>query len=117
MITDLVGKFPDLSKGGYRRTSPPTIDYNCVAWVFDDTQKWWEPDPFGICFWPPNVRRTYAVESYVRVCRQQGYVACPDGSVESGYEKLAIYTAAGGFPAYSKAATRWKLEQQVRCPG
>ena len=97
MLTDLAANFPNLVKHGYRRTSAPTSDYNCLAWALNDMKKWWEPDPFGFCFWPHSVRRTYSLESYVGVCREYGYTVCADGSLESGFEKVVIYTTAGEF--------------------
>ena len=40
--------FPDLTDNKHALTSPRTINYNCVAWAAQNTQRWWQP---GV-FWP-----------------------------------------------------------------
>lgn len=32
--------YPNLVSTNYHITSPDTIDYNCVAWAAEDTQRW-----------------------------------------------------------------------------
>jgi len=32
--------FPDLTPETYRITSPPTLDYNCIAWAAEDETDW-----------------------------------------------------------------------------
>ena len=43
--------FPRLTPGNHRITSPPSRDYNCIAWSAGDTGHWWEP---GV-YWPAPV--------------------------------------------------------------
>jgi hypothetical protein len=40
--------FPHLTEENHRVTSPPSADYNCVAWSAADTEHWWQP---GV-YWP-----------------------------------------------------------------
>ena len=40
--------FPDLTDNNHALTSLRTINYNCVAWAAQNTQRWWQP---GV-FWP-----------------------------------------------------------------
>lgn len=97
MYTDLTKRFPRLLDKGYRRTSPCTMDYNCLAWAMGFTSHWWEPDSFGLTYWPQGVSRNYSLKSYVAVCSKHGYRQCQDGSFEQGYEKVAIYTENNEF--------------------
>ncbi|NEO46086.1 MAG: hypothetical protein F6K55_18900 [Moorea sp. SIO4A3] len=49
--------YPNLVSTNYHITSADTIDYNCVAWAAEDTQRWWWPDPMKESYWPVNVPR------------------------------------------------------------
>jgi hypothetical protein len=40
--------FPHLTAQNYRVTSPPSIEYNCVAWSAAETEHWWQPG----MYWP-----------------------------------------------------------------
>lgn len=96
MFVDWTKEFPNLSKG-YSRTSSPTIEYNCFAWALGDNTHWWEPDPLGFFYWPPNLPRIFSVQSYVRACELHGFRTCNDGAVEPGFQKIVIYTLSGHF--------------------
>jgi hypothetical protein len=38
---ELEAKWPNLSPTKYQVTSPKTQEYNCFAWVAEDTERWW----------------------------------------------------------------------------
>jgi hypothetical protein len=95
MLTDLTALFPKLQACGYRRTSPPTHDYNCIAWAAGDSAKWWEPDPYNLMYWPDGVPRQSTLSSYIAAYASIGYKVCPDGSAEADFEKIALYTVNG----------------------
>jgi hypothetical protein len=88
--------FPRLTAENHRVTSPATADYNCVAWSAGDTERWWEP---GV-YWPIDADM-YGPDALEQAFRALGYELCPDGSLEEGREKVALY-AAGQF--YTHAA-------------
>jgi len=89
--------FPNLNR--YQVTSPATRRYNCIAWVFGDTtRRWW---PYEGYYWPlPTPERTETVEDFVGAFATQGFELCADGSLEQGYEKIAIY-ARDGEPTHA----------------
>lgn len=90
--------FARLTASCYRSTGPSDIRYNCVAWAAGDTQHWWQP---GI-HWPvPASRDDFGVGALEKAFLALGYEACPDESLEQGFEKVAIY-AFGFF--YTHAA-------------
>jgi hypothetical protein len=97
MFTDLDAIFPNLAISGYRRRSDCTTRYNCLAWALGDDSKWWEPDPYDLLYWPPDIPRNYAVRNYIEVCKKHGYQRCRDGKPEAGYEKLVIFTERHEF--------------------
>ena len=43
--------FPHLTAQNHRATSPPSTDYNCVAWSAADTEHGWQP---GV-YWPVGI--------------------------------------------------------------
>jgi len=68
--------FPNLTDDNHEVTSPPTVQYNCIAWAACNTRRWWQP---GV-YWPIEASRD-----------DHGIEECNDGSLEGGFEKLAIY--------------------------
>jgi hypothetical protein len=97
MLTDPLALFPDLLKDGYSRTSPPTVQYNCIAWALKDDEKWWEPDQLGWFYWPEACERSYHLRSFLKMLSINGYIKCDDPTHEAGFEKLAIYTDGNQF--------------------
>ena len=80
--------FPRLTPGNYRVTSPPSPDYNCVAWAAGDTARWWQPGLYWPATTPPG---DYGVGALTVAFRALGYEPCADGGVEPGFEKVALY--------------------------
>ena len=91
--------FPRLTSDCYRRTSPPDVRYNCVAWATGDTKRWWQP---GV-YWPvPTTRDDFGVGALEQAFMSLGYEACADESLEPAFEKVAIY----GFGFFYTHAAR-----------
>lgn len=93
--------FPRLRRGQYRLTSPATREYNCIAWAAGQTDRWWEPDPFEIYYWPPGVPRQRNAASLIAAFALSGYTQCASASYEKGLEKIAIYTDSQGLPTHA----------------
>ena len=92
--------FPALSRDAVE-TSPQDDSYNCVAWAGGDTERSWWPASFPThgTHWPiPATDET--VEGFVEAFRALGYEACDDGSLEKGFEKVALYVDAEGQPTH-----------------
>jgi hypothetical protein len=88
--------FPDLARTGYRITSPADTVYNCIAHAAGVTDNWWWPDPDGFDYWPPGVLRERTVAAFIQAFATLGYLPCADGSVEAGWDKVAIYATYEG---------------------
>ena len=89
---------PAVREYGYEKTSEKDTGYNCVAWAAGMTTcHWW---PLQImtddCYWPPNAPcNDERVETFVTAFATLGYQPCADGSLEIGFEKVAIYVKSG----------------------
>lgn len=102
-LKELVEIFPGLRGAKPKVTSPIDGNYNCAAWVIDDTSRWWEP--FGIILpapsppyhWPPELPQDNSADTFVRFFELHGYERADDESIEDGYTKIAIYVQDGEF--------------------
>lgn len=86
---------PRLGPGNHAVTSPATPAYNCIAWAAGDDTRWWWPASPGGYYWPPNAPKNETPEAFVRAFETLGFEVCADGSVEPGYDKVAIFADLG----------------------
>lgn len=84
--------YPNLVSTGYNITSVDTIDYNCVAWAAEDTQRWWWPDPLFESYWPAEITREETLSAFIQAFQTLGYIICEKSDLEENYQKIAIYT-------------------------
>ncbi|MBN2568114.1 MAG: hypothetical protein JXB42_01655 [Deltaproteobacteria bacterium] len=93
--------FPNLKT--YEITSPPTIEYNCIAWALGDDKRWWWPDPniYSQYYWPPEIPRGESVDNFVKAFETFGYIECDGPELEEGFEKIAIYADKYGKPTHA----------------
>jgi hypothetical protein len=91
----IISDFPNLTAGSFSITSPPSTEYNCIAWAADDAGNWWWPD-LADSYWPEGVPREETLPAFVAAYATLGYSPCKDGSPEAGFEKIAIYSNADG---------------------
>jgi len=83
-----------MTSQNFKQTSPETCDYNCIAWAYGRSDKWFEPDKDCNLFWPIS-QRDYTIPVYVKLFESIGYVCCDDASFEGGFIKIALYTKSG----------------------
>jgi hypothetical protein len=50
--------------------------------------------------WPPGVVRERTLTAFLQAFATLGYTPCPDGSLEPGWEKVALYATDEG-PAHA----------------
>lgn len=93
--------FPHLRPTGYWVTSPSTPDYNCIAWAADEDNRWWEPDPFGLYYWPESSPREFSLVAYVQAFISLGYTPCDSDDLEPGFEKVVLYVNLQGIPTHA----------------
>ena len=56
----------------------------------------WDCDVPG-SYWPPSLPRDNRIETLMRLFAREGFALCDDGSLEPGYEKIALYAFVGHF--------------------
>jgi hypothetical protein len=88
----LKGQFPYLGEG-FVVTSPPTNDYNCIAWAAGDDEAWWWPAEDR--YWPPEVPRVQTVAAFFAAFALLGYEVCSDTTLEPDFEKVILYCKNG----------------------
>lgn len=98
--TEILSHLPRLRKMWFSVTSPPTPDYNCIAWAAGDTSRWWWPKP-TIYHWPEHVAREADLPSFIAAFATLGYAPCPDGTLEKDFEKVAIFADRDGRPTHA----------------
>ncbi|MBI4602099.1 MAG: hypothetical protein HY721_09080 [Planctomycetes bacterium] len=84
-----------------RITSPKSSHYNCIAWAAGTNAEWWWPDPFGVYYWPQDVPRLETLDAFLAAYSTLCYESCGDGSLEAGFEKVAVYANAQGVPTHA----------------
>lgn len=96
---DKTNGFPNLHQDNCRITSPKDKRYNCIAWAAESSVRWWWPSDWG--YWPPGVKREPTLDAFIDAFRQLRYQACADGSLETGYQKIALYADNLGTPTHA----------------
>jgi hypothetical protein len=86
-----------LEHSTFELTSPPTEEYNCIAWAAGDTERWWWPQSG---FWPVGVATQETLDAFAAAYGSLGYEVCQGGELEAGYEKIAIYEL-NGIPTHA----------------
>jgi hypothetical protein len=86
---------------GYRDTSEPTIEYNCLSWALGINWTRYDPEPkCAGYFWFPGVEREWSVKAIRKIFENHGYVLCDSHNLEEGYEKVAFYIDETGSPEH-----------------
>jgi len=99
-MSNLPQCFPLLNDENHQITSPSTPFYNCAAWAAEDSGRWWWPDAFGLCYWPPDASREESLDAFERAYSVLGYEVCEDGALEDDLEKVAIFADRLGNPTH-----------------
>ena len=99
--TELETCIPNVA-GKYRRTSEPTINYNCLAWAVGAQWAWFDPEKGCVGhFWPEGIEREWSITAIRKLLSHFGFKEESDNQVwEDGYLKLAVYLDKNDFPAH-----------------
>lgn len=87
----LIAEFPKLADTPYAVTSPPTPDYNCIAWAAGEDAYWWWPGKF----WPKDVPSKVTRVAFIKAFGEKGYQLCDGPDLEDGFEKVCLYEKLG----------------------
>jgi hypothetical protein len=83
-------KFPNLKENNSVLISRCDYNCNCIGWDAGKIEYWW---PFGREYWPTKISRKLTLRAFVQAFGTVGYVRCKNGSLEKGFEKIAIYAS------------------------
>jgi hypothetical protein len=101
MVAHLESLFPGLRGSAYEVSSPPDDVYNCIAWAANDKLQWWWPDLLKKRYWSAGVLRNETLAAFQAAFASQGYAVCAGEELESGFEKVALFADADGFPTHA----------------
>jgi hypothetical protein len=104
MTASLEDLFPGLRNSGYRISSPPSADYNCIAWALGETTSWWWPDndpDNDAVYWPPKIVREETLAAFIAAFALRGFEPCASNGHEVGFEKVALFASADGVPTHA----------------
>ena len=87
--------FPNLTDQNHSICSPPSENYNCIAWAYGVSNKWMWPGVPGY-YWPCEVAGVDELRAVIQLYLDKGYEECDSGQREDGFEKVAIYVNQGG---------------------
>ena len=101
--------FPKLSVEAIDIVAPISTEYNCIAYAAGDVSQWWGTVESGD-HWPDYATRTRRLESLIEVFIGLGFQRCQDSSLESGFEKVALYEQRGAWmhAALQTRTGRWR---------
>jgi len=101
-------EFPHLTYGNnanHKITSRKTKRYNCIAWAGDDIERPWWPQIDG-WYWPSGISEQEDIPAFIQAFRLLGYAVCADGSLEDGFEKVALFAEPDGTPTHAARQLR-----------
>lgn len=100
--------FPKLSGETFEIVAPPSPQYNCIAYAAGVTDDWWSHVENR--YWPASATRSDRIESLKEVFASLGFEQCQDSSLESDFEKVALYENRGIWKhaALQTPSGRWR---------
>lgn len=85
----------------YEIKSKRTPVYNCLAWALGIEWASYNPEPLVAGYvWFPGIEREWSRETILAVLAKHNYREESDDSLESGFEKVAIYDDIHGVPQH-----------------
>ena len=93
--------FPKLDVSGFQVTSPLDVGYNCFAWAAGDPENVWQPDPNAKYYVWFTDSRAETLENFIANYAAVGFTEKTDGSLEEGFEKIALYVDKNGIPQHA----------------
>lgn len=94
-------QFPNSNTDPFYLTSPDTPNYNCIAWAYGDSNKWFWPDSSNMYYWPDDIPRLVHINNFVQLFESIGYFVCDSFEREENFEKIVIYTDHAGIPTHA----------------
>lgn len=93
--------FPNFVFQAHKVTSHPTETYNCIAWAFGRSDKWWWPDDHPDCYWPIDCSGMTEAEAFDALFVQDGWTITVDESFSEDRVKIALFVDGSGAPTHA----------------
>lgn len=100
-------ELPNLTVDNCEVKSKATKRYNCIAWAAGENFRNWWPDSWGVGYWPHGISRKVTLENFIKAYGTLGFMLCFDGSLEAGFQKIALY---GKGPSGAELPTHAALQ-------
>src|SRR5579862_3984018 len=102
MIDHIQTLFPGLRTTPFRITSAAARKYNCIGWAANDDNNWWWPKGDApTIYWPSGVARELTLNAFAAVFVLFGYTVGGDDSLETGFEKVALFADPNDVPTHA----------------
>lgn len=93
-------------------TSPATFQYNCIAYAMGMQDRWVDHADLPWHWWPP-VEKGDSIRHLIKAFCYFGFEECGlDDSVESNYDKIAIYQLSNKWTHAARIITREKYQSK-----
>lgn len=101
--------FPQLTAERCRETSEADGAYNCIAWAFGDTRRWWWPSGLGGHYWPVPGVTLPTPSAFKEAFKQLGYEVISDSDFHPRRETIAIFVGSSGLVTHAsrRTSTGW----------
>jgi hypothetical protein len=87
--------FPNSFAEPFEVTSPSSGEYNCIAWALNDQTRFIWPLRQRGFYWPRRLPVEETLEAFTKLFAAKKYQVCEDGSLEAGFQKLALFEKDG----------------------
>jgi hypothetical protein len=96
-------QIPSLQGSSYEPQSNRNPGYNCFAWAIRDSDHVVAPPGTASwARWSDKVPTWETLATYIQFYEcEGGFERCVDGSLEQGYEKIALFTSENGDPLHA----------------
>ncbi len=99
-LGELLHDFPGLRGGNFQVTSPANPDYNCISWAAGRADaRWWPGEAES--YWPADAPNVDTLDAFRAAFTALGYEMCDTGELESGFEKIALFSTPGQDPTHA----------------
>ena len=95
--------FPEVIEGRtFFPKSDATPNYNCISWALSyEAQPIW-PDERRQLAWPIEIDRAETLDAFRALFHAAGFLECAMGDLQSGFEKIALFTKRGAVTHASR---------------
>lgn len=92
---------PDFVNSRSKITSPETSKYNCIAWAFGSSSKWWWPCDHPDAHWPMDCAGLTVTQAFDAWFNADGWQETQDLAFDPALVKIALFAKPDGEPTHA----------------